>query len=127
MKKFLLPLALIFISSAYSASCPELKGRYYCVFSDGEGSRLTVDQWPDPVTDRVMNYTFSYIDDNPYVEPIKFSDIGMMGPYGWMNLCKRGELISYRPGMSQISKMYLEDGRLIRESNGQVAMRCGRL
>ncbi len=119
MKNLLLPLALFLTSSSFASACPHLKGRYYCEFSNGEGSKLTIDQWADPVTDRVVNYTFSYIEDSPYVEPIKFSDIGHMGPMGWMNICRGEALISYLPDRSRISKIYFKEGRLVRESNGK--------
>ena len=130
---FIVLLALVAApgSSASAAppaanSCPQLAGRYFCVFDSYPGySPLVVTQ--ESRTDsrgEVTAYSVTYTAISSDPDVIEANATGLQDDFGWVTRCAGNRLLSVTLDGSMMSETLLVDGAWVQRVNGKTTQSC---
>jgi hypothetical protein len=121
----------LFVSSfsSFAGQCPELKGSYHCVLSNGDYSLLKVEQQTLSAEseEELVSYSFDYTSIPGGADVIKAGITPQSDGFGWMTKCRQNRLISIPLDGSMMAEIYLDGEKaIINTLNGRQTQRCPR-
>ena len=115
--------------NSYADICPNLKGQYHCMLSDGTYSLLVIDQSKISAPNEAIReqYSFDYTDISGEPDVWVASEAGENDSLGWLNRCVQNRIKSISPNQNMMVELYLNKaGSFVYAENETEVLICPR-
>lgn len=127
--KYLALFSLIFSSAAFAGQCPNLEGKYHCLFSDNTYSLLVIENKlvSQPNEEEMMEYSMDYTSVPGEPDVFRANLSGIPDGWGYYNRCANNRLRSAPSDFSSLVEFYLNaEKAFVYTVNGKITMVCPR-